>query len=194
MIHTPQMQPMEIIILLINKTYQWVLLVTISVTQSIFVSTAEANIFKCTNEKGAVYYNDKPCPVKNKQKKIKAEKDVVNGYQPKFENKVTEKQALTTTTAAKENQYTKEKDMRKGKPTQGSKITNNESKTQKDSSKMKSDKESETRQSEQNNDAASLINTGSNNGLNPQVELTAEQEEQLFIDTHAGEAMDSELQ
>lgn len=48
----------------------------------LFMFNLQAEIFKCTNTKGAVYYNDKPCPVKHKQKKMKTEKDVVNGYVP----------------------------------------------------------------------------------------------------------------
>ena len=52
--------------------------------------SAEADIFKCTNANNAVYYNDKPCPVKYKEKKMKAVKDVVNGYVPKLERKSKE--------------------------------------------------------------------------------------------------------
>ena len=35
----------------------------------------ERGIFKCTNIKGAVYYNDRPCPVTDKEKKMRAVKD-----------------------------------------------------------------------------------------------------------------------
>ncbi len=41
-----------------------------------------AEIFKCTNKQGNVYYNDKPCPVESDEKKIQNEKDPVNGYVP----------------------------------------------------------------------------------------------------------------
>ncbi len=47
-----------------------------------FMSLSHAEIFKCTNEQGKVFYNDKPCPVTDKEKKIMAEKDVENGYVP----------------------------------------------------------------------------------------------------------------
>ncbi len=39
----------------------------------------EASIFKCINNQGSVYYNDKPCPVKDKETRIHAVKDPVNG-------------------------------------------------------------------------------------------------------------------
>lgn len=47
-------------------------------------SIASAEIFKCTNTAGKVYYNDKPCPINQKEKKIRASKDPVNGYTPKL--------------------------------------------------------------------------------------------------------------
>ena len=50
--------------------------------QSMLMFSVQAEIFKCTNTKGAVYYNDKPCPVVDKEKKMQSEKDVVNGYVP----------------------------------------------------------------------------------------------------------------
>jgi len=43
---------------------------------------AQAEIYKCTSKQGKVYYNDKPCPVETKEKKIQNEKDPVNGYVP----------------------------------------------------------------------------------------------------------------
>ena len=42
--------------------------------------TAHATIFKCVNEQGATYYNDKPCPKNNEETKLKATKDPKNGY------------------------------------------------------------------------------------------------------------------
>jgi len=51
-------------------------------TQSAMMFSVEAEIFKCTNKQGAVYYNDKPCPVLDDEKKMRAEKDVINGYVP----------------------------------------------------------------------------------------------------------------
>ena len=50
--------------------------------QSMLMFSVQAEIFKCTNTKGAVYYNDKPCPIVDKEKKMQSEKDVVNGYVP----------------------------------------------------------------------------------------------------------------
>lgn len=57
---------------------------------------AFAEIFKCTNEQGAVFYNDKPCPVKDKEKKFNSVKDPKNGYiQEKPQNKkITENNNL----------------------------------------------------------------------------------------------------
>lgn len=52
------------------------------VSQTFLIASLEAEIFKCTNLEGKVYYNDKPCPVKDNEEKIKAEKDVKNGYTP----------------------------------------------------------------------------------------------------------------
>jgi hypothetical protein len=41
-----------------------------------------AEIFKCTSKAGKVFYNDKPCPSLDDEKKMRSEKDVVNGYVP----------------------------------------------------------------------------------------------------------------
>ncbi len=38
----------------------------------------DASIFKCINNKEEVYYNDKPCPVRDKETKIRAVKDPAN--------------------------------------------------------------------------------------------------------------------
>ena len=45
---------------------------------------AQATIFKCVNQQGSVYYNDKPCPKKDKETELKAIKDPKNGYIPKL--------------------------------------------------------------------------------------------------------------
>ena len=50
--------------------------------QSGVMFSAQAEIYKCTNKQDKVYYNDKPCPVENDEKKIQNEKDPVNGYVP----------------------------------------------------------------------------------------------------------------
>jgi len=47
-----------------------------------FVSEAQATIYKCVNTKEEVYYNDKPCPLNNEESQIKAVKDPVGGYIP----------------------------------------------------------------------------------------------------------------
>jgi len=44
---------------------------------------SHANIFKCINKKGDVYYNDKPCPVTDKETKLKNIKDPKSKYIPK---------------------------------------------------------------------------------------------------------------
>lgn len=51
---------------------------------SITSQMVSAEIFKCTNKQGAVFYNDKPCPKNDKEKKINAVKDPKNGYIPKI--------------------------------------------------------------------------------------------------------------
>jgi hypothetical protein len=42
----------------------------------------QAEIYKCVNEKGTVFYKDKPCPVYDKETQLKSVKDPVNGYTP----------------------------------------------------------------------------------------------------------------
>ena len=56
------------------------------VMTSVFINTAaHAAIFKCVNKQGATYYNDKPCPVSNKETLMRAAKDPKGGYiPPKF--------------------------------------------------------------------------------------------------------------
>lgn len=50
---------------------------------------AQATIFKCVNQQDSVYYNDKPCPKKDKETQLKAIKDPKNGYirKPNMEQK-----------------------------------------------------------------------------------------------------------
>lgn len=43
---------------------------------------ASAAIYKCVNTKGAIYYNDKPCPINNAETRLKALKDPKGGYIP----------------------------------------------------------------------------------------------------------------
>ncbi len=48
----------------------------------LMAAEAQATIYKCTNAKAEVYYNDKPCPVTNIEKKFKSVKDPQGGYIP----------------------------------------------------------------------------------------------------------------
>jgi len=43
-------------------------------------SKAGAEIYKCENIKKEIFYNDKPCPVLDKETEIAAVKDLKNGY------------------------------------------------------------------------------------------------------------------
>lgn len=43
---------------------------------------AEAKIYKCVNIDNKVFYNDKPCPVLDKETEINAVKDPLGGYIP----------------------------------------------------------------------------------------------------------------
>lgn len=43
---------------------------------------SQAQIYKCTNSNNKIVYNDKPCPVKDKEQEFNAVKDPVNGYIP----------------------------------------------------------------------------------------------------------------
>jgi len=52
------------------------------VLAAVFASQAGAQIYKCENKSGKVFYNDKPCPVYEKETKIKAVKDPIKGYIP----------------------------------------------------------------------------------------------------------------
>lgn len=57
-------------------------LLSVLLVQTVLLSSAHAEIFKCTNKEGKVFYNDKPCPSLDDEKKMRSEKDVVNGYVP----------------------------------------------------------------------------------------------------------------
>ena len=49
-------------------------------TQLVFAASKDdGKIFKCTNSKGSVFYNDRPCPKNNKEKKLRAVKDPKGG-------------------------------------------------------------------------------------------------------------------
>jgi hypothetical protein len=70
------------------------------VVQSALMVSVNAEIFKCTNKKGNIYYNDKPCPIDNKEKIMQNEKDVLNGYVPKFDTKKDTPKSKPRNTAA----------------------------------------------------------------------------------------------
>ncbi len=48
----------------------------------LMTTQAQATIYKCVNSQAEVYYNDKPCPVTNIERKIKSVKDPEGGYIP----------------------------------------------------------------------------------------------------------------
>lgn len=70
----------------------------------LITSSAQASIYKCVNQQGAVYYNDKPCPIKNKETKLKAVKDPTNRdiIPPPLEIKQEEGQAAKSVVIGKE--------------------------------------------------------------------------------------------
>ena len=52
----------------------------VTATSSMFItSQAQAEIFKCVNQQGEVYYNDKPCPTKDIETQIRNTKDPKGG-------------------------------------------------------------------------------------------------------------------
>lgn len=53
-------------------------------------SSAQAAIFKCVNSQEEVYYNDKPCPVNDKETELKAVKDPTNVYIPTYQKENSE--------------------------------------------------------------------------------------------------------
>jgi len=55
---------------------------SLTLVHLIFSATAQATIYKCINAKAEVYYNDKPCPLNDKESEIKAVKDPEGGYIP----------------------------------------------------------------------------------------------------------------
>ena len=48
----------------------------------LITTQAQATIYKCVNLQAEVYYNDKPCPVTNIERKIRSVKDPEGGYIP----------------------------------------------------------------------------------------------------------------
>ena len=154
-------------------------------------TSAQAQIYKCTNFEGAVYYNDKPCPIKDREKKIKATKDVVNGYVPGISTNLSKDLKTRIETKEKNTKnnelHKSKKDVKNNKQTK--KSTTNDSK-QKTLDKSISDKEvsatskSSTSKLGMNSNGASKENRR---------ELTQEEQEILFIDMHAGEISGEEI-
>lgn len=59
--------------------------ITLAFVPLLMAVEAQATIYKCIDANAEVYYNDKPCPVTNIERKIKAVKDPKGGYiPPKF--------------------------------------------------------------------------------------------------------------
>lgn len=71
-----------------KSTYR--IISTFLIIQFLFVNVLQAEIFKCTNAKDEVYYNDKPCPVDDVEKKLNAVKDPTNGYVPPVNDAIKE--------------------------------------------------------------------------------------------------------
>ncbi len=66
------------------KINSWVVSIIYLSFSLLTTQTALATIFKCTDKQGAVFYNDKPCPVTDEETKLHSVKDPVNGYIPKL--------------------------------------------------------------------------------------------------------------
>lgn len=135
----------------------------------LFPPNVQAEIYKCTNAKGSVYYNDKPCSVKDEEKKMNAVNDVVNGYTP----------ALPT---ARPSQF---QVMKKDSP--DNKQHNYLQNKPKEKKKQITDKKAS------NTNEPSTTNIGMNSlglSITNQRELSKEEQEVLFIEMHAGEVAD----
>ena len=61
---------------MIYRKQLYVLIFGMVMSSSLLVTDqAQAEIFKCVNQQGAVYYNDKPCPSKDIETQIRNAKD-----------------------------------------------------------------------------------------------------------------------
>ena len=99
-----------------NSLIRSALLVVILV-QGAQMTPLSAEIFKCTSKAGKVFYNDKPCPSLDDEKKMRSEKDVVNGYVPpavKADKKVLKK-GNSQSSNEKLNSETRSKSKKRGK-------------------------------------------------------------------------------
>ena len=67
------------------KNKQNLFLSVLAIVPLLIVVEAQATIYKCVDANAEVYYNDKPCPATDIERKIKAVKDPEGGYiAPKF--------------------------------------------------------------------------------------------------------------
>ena len=92
-------------------------LMAVIFAQAAQMTAASAEIFKCTNKAGKVFYNDKPCPSLDDEKKMRSEKDVVNGYVPPAitEDKKELKKGNSRSLGEKTRSVTRAKNKRKSK-------------------------------------------------------------------------------
>ena len=66
-----------------KKSLSFLLLPALIVSAPLLmIEKAQAQIYKCVNTQEQVFYNDKPCPVKQIEKKMKSVKDPKNGFIP----------------------------------------------------------------------------------------------------------------
>ncbi len=180
---------MGFIVLKINRLNKAVFWVSVIALQALIVPSAQAKIYKCTNIKGAIYYNDKPCPIKDEEKIMKAEKDVLNGYKP------------SVPAIQKTHSFSSKSNAHLMKGAKKNSVANNSEKLSEE--KIDSNKAI-------NNNKASAINSNSINLTNSQLygqqkssdsekvnnkePQSMEEMEQLFIDTRAGEVSGPENQ
>jgi len=152
-----------------------------------FMINTHAEIYKCTNTKGAVYYNDKPCPVKDKQKTMKAEKDVANGYVPETKkpninaNKPLNREELSVKPTNKMREANKLRDKEQGNNQSLASFNGNSS------SKTKTTQKNTSRSSDVNKTGnGSTAGLAQNSTIRNNSDLNEQQAESFFIDTQAG--------
>jgi len=176
------------IVLQINKS-RYIGFIGVVLAQLMFMSNAQSEIFKCTNSKGGVYYNDKHCPVKDKEQELKAVKDVANGYTPPV--LTTNKAPLR---ANKKVENSNQSDNRKRKGIATNKRTLDDVKNmQAENKTSSSSKNLNTPQAQ----VASINKRGESSesgAIDKKGLLSLEEQEQLFIEIHAGEVSEPRLQ
>jgi len=191
------MQLRGIIILLTNKKRLKELfyaLVSTLLISMVFINNVQAKIFKCTSIYGAVYYNDKPCPQGNKEKKIKNAKDVVNGYVPP----ASKKQPLVGADAVNSNpqkklsnknsvssKQKKALDFNKGESVSGA--TKNKAGNKQLPKEQSESAFTKKQMSTTKAGSSTVIKNTNISRPNIPKQLSPAEEEMLFIDVHAGE-------